>query len=101
MPQSREVKSTGQAIGETKTKHWRNPTTSVFKGETRIVHLVLLHLSAAQVVNSTLRIHLGLVVTSSRQVGSLGALENVEVVISGVTAGVALGSDGGAWRRVV
>jgi hypothetical protein len=32
-------------------------------------------------------------------VGQLGTLEDVEVVIGGMAAGVALGTDGGSWER--
>lgn len=45
-------------------------------------------------VHAALRVDLGLV--GSGDVGELGALEDVEVVVGGVTAGVAFGADGGA-----
>lgn len=45
-------------------------------------------------VHRALRVDLGLV--GSGDVGELGALEDVEVVVGGVTAGVTFGADGGA-----
>jgi hypothetical protein len=63
MPQSREIEGAGKAIGETETKHGRNPTTSVFESKARIIHLVLLDFAATQMVYTALRVDFGLVVT--------------------------------------
>jgi hypothetical protein len=57
------------------------------------VHLVLLGLAADQMVDGTGRVLLGL--KGSGDVGKLLAVQDVEVVICGVTAGVALGADSG------
>jgi hypothetical protein len=66
MPQSREVEGAGKAIGETETKHGRNPSTSVFESKARVVHLVLLDFAAAQMVYTALRVDFRLVVASGR-----------------------------------
>jgi hypothetical protein len=47
-----------------------------------------------QVVHASLRVHLGFV--RAGDVGELGALENVEIVVGGVTASVSFGADGGS-----
>ena len=62
MPQGREVEGAGKAIGETESKHRRNPTTSILKSKASVVHLVLLDLAAAQVVYTALRVDFRLVV---------------------------------------
>lgn len=93
-PQSREVQSAGEGIGVTEEEHGRDPATGVLEREARLIHLVLLDLAADEVVHATGRVDLGLEL--SGDVGELGALEDVEVVIGGVAAGVAFGSDGGA-----
>lgn len=36
----------------------------------------------------------------SRNVGELGTLEDIKVVVGGVAAGVALGADGGTWKNI-
>jgi hypothetical protein len=57
------------------------------------VHLVLLDLAADQVVDGTSRVLLGL--EGSGDVGKLLTVQDVEVVIYSMTAGVALGTDSG------
>jgi hypothetical protein len=96
VPQSREVEGTGKAIGETETKHGRDPTTSVLESKASIIHLVLLDLAAAQMVHAALGVDFGLVVSSSGRVGGLSSLENVEVVVCGVATTVSFSSNGGA-----
>jgi hypothetical protein len=48
------------------------------------------------VVHATGGVDLGLELAGN--VGQLGALEDVEVIVRGVAAGVALGADGGTCR---
>lgn len=97
-PEGVEVERAKEGIGVAEEKHGRDPTTRVLEGEaTAIGHLVLLNVAAAQVVHATLRVHLGLIL--ARYIGGLGAEQNVEVVIGGVTAGVALGADGGTCGK--
>lgn len=96
MPQSREIKSAGQSIGETKSKHGRNPATGVFEGKAGVIHLVLLDLAAAKVMHGALGVDFRLVVTGSGRVCGLSALEDVEIVVCGVAASVSFGSNGGS-----
>lgn len=91
LPQGRDIEGAGQAIGEAKEQHRRDPATSVLKSEASFRHLVLLDLTTAQVVNGALGIPLGLVL--ARDVSLLLAVQDVEVVVGGVTTGVALGAD--------
>ena len=93
-PQSREVKSAREGIGIAEEKHGRNPAAGVLERKARRVHLVLLNLAAAEVVDGTGRVDFGLVRTGD--VGELSALEDVEVVICGVAASVSFSSNGGA-----
>ena len=95
-PQGREVQGAGEGIGVTEEEHGRDPATGVLKREARLIHLVLLDLATDEVVHASGRVDLRLELAGD--VGELGALEDVEVVIGGVAASVALGSDGGAWR---
>lgn len=93
-PESREVQGGREGIGVAEEEHGRDPATGVLEREARGLHLILLDLAAAQVVHGAGGVGLGLV--GARHVGELGAVQDVEVVVRGVTAGVALGSDGGA-----
>lgn len=93
-PQGREVQGAGEGIGVAEEQHGRDPATSVLESEAGRVHLVLLDLAALQVVDGTGGVGLGL--EGARNVGQLGSGEDVEVVVSGVTTSVALGTDGGA-----
>lgn len=93
-PQGREVQGAGESIGVAEEEHGRDPATGVLEREAGRVHLVLLDLAALQVVHGAGRVDLGLVLAG--HVGKLGAGEDVEVVVRGVAAGVALGADGGA-----
>jgi hypothetical protein len=66
VPQSREVEGAGKAIGETETKHGRNPTTSVLESKASVVHLVLLDFATAQMMYAALRVHFRFVKASGR-----------------------------------
>lgn len=92
-PQSGEVEGAAKGIGVAEEQHGRDPATGVLEGEARAVHLVLLDLAADQVVHGTGGVLLGL--EGSGDIGQLLAVQDVEVVVRGVTAGVALGADGG------
>lgn len=92
-PQSREVERAGEGIGVAEEQHGRDPAAGVLEGEARAVHLVLLDLAADQVVHSTSGVLLGH--EGSGDVCELFTVQDVEVVICGVAAGVALGADGG------
>lgn len=92
-PQSREVESAGKGIGVAEEQHGRDPATRVLECEARAIHLVLLDLAADQVVHGTGGVLLGF--EGSGDVGKLLAVQDVEVVVCGVAAGVALGADGG------
>lgn len=94
LPQRGKVKSARQAVGKAEEKHGGDPTAGIFESKAAVGHLVLLDVAAAQVVDASCRVDLGLV--GSRDVGRLDAGENVEVVVGGVAAGVALGADGSA-----
>lgn len=91
LPQGRNVEGTRQAVGEAKEQHGRDPATSVLKSEASFRHLVLLDLTTAQVVDRTLGISLGLVLAGD--VSLLLAVQDVEVVVGGMAAGVALSAD--------
>lgn len=93
-PQRREIKGAGESIGITEEKHGRDPTTSVLEGKAGLLHLVLLDLAAAEVVHGARGIDLRL--ESTGNVRDLGSLEDVEVVVCGVAAGVAFGANRGA-----
>lgn len=95
-PQSGEVEGAGKGIGVAEEQHGRDPAPSVLEGEARAVHLVLLDLAADKVVHGTGGVLLGL--EGSGDVGELLAVQDVEVVVRGVAAGVALGADGGTYR---
>lgn len=92
-PQSREIQGTRESIGITEEQHRRDPATRVLERKARRIHLVLLDLAAGQVVHGTCRVGLGLVGTG--HIGELRAVQDVEVVVRGVAAGVALSADGG------
>lgn len=97
-PQGREVKGAREGIGVSEEKHGRDPAAGILEGEARGLHLILLDLTAAKVVNATGRVDLGLVGTGD--VGKLGALEDVEVIVCGVASGVSFSADGSAWISV-
>ena len=86
------VSVTDTGIGVSEEQHGRDPSARILEGKARRLHLVLLDVAAAQVVDAALGIDLGLVGTGD--VGELGAVEDVEVVVGGVAAGVAFGADG-------
>jgi hypothetical protein len=94
LPQRREVKRAGQAVGEAKEEHGRDPAARVLEREAGLGHLVLLDVAAAQVVDAAGRVDLGLVLAG--HVGQLSAREDVEVVVGGVAAAVTFCPDGGA-----
>lgn len=50
-PQCWKIQRTAQPIRKTKEQHRRDPSSSVLKSETSLVHLVLLDGTSAQVVN--------------------------------------------------
>ena len=93
-PQRREVESAGESIGVAEEEHGRDPSARILEGKARRLHLVLLDVAATQVVDAALGVHLGLVGTGD--VGKLGAVEDVEVVVGCVASGVAFSTDGGA-----
>lgn len=94
LPQGREVESAGQAIREAEEQHRRDPTTSILHSKAAIGHLVLLHITATEVVDAAGRIDLGLVL--ARHVSPLLARQDVEIVVCGVPAGVTFRSDSSA-----
>lgn len=94
VPQSWQVQGAREAIGVAEEQHRRDPSPGVLEREARRLHLVLLDLAARQVVHAALRVHLRL--KRSWRIGQLRALQDVEIVISGVAACVSLGTDGGA-----
>lgn len=94
-PQGREVQGAGEGIGVTEEEHGRDPATSVLKRKARLIHLVLLDLAADQVVHATGGVDLGLELAGD--VGELGTLEDVEVVVGGVATSVAFSSNGGTY----
>lgn len=97
-PQCREVQGAGESIGVTEEEHRRDPTTGVLEREARLIHLVLLDLAADQVVHAASRVDLGFELAGD--VGELGSLENVEVVVGGVTASMSFSSDGGTCGKL-
>lgn len=94
-PQSREVQGAGESVGVAEEQHGWDPAASVFEGKAGSIHLVLLDLATGQVVNASLRIDLRLVL--ARDVGKLGALEDVEVVVGGMATGVTFSTDSSAY----
>lgn len=95
LPQRRKVQRARQAIGVPKEQHRGDPPAGVLEREAALGHLVLLDLAAPQVVDAAGGVDLGGVLAGD--VGPLLAVEDVEVVVCGVAAGVAFGADGGAW----
>ena len=85
-PQSEEIQRTTKRIRISKPKHRRDPAPSILEGETRFVHLVLLHCTPFKMMHRALRVDFGFIL--SRHVSELGAADDVEIVVSGVTAGV-------------
>lgn len=94
VPESLDVEGAGKAVGKAKEEHRGDPATGILEGKARLGHLVLLDDAAAQVVHGAGRVDLGLVLAGD--VRLLDASKNVEVVVGGVAAGVALGADGSA-----
>ncbi|KAG5912919.1 hypothetical protein E4U53_005095 [Claviceps sorghi] len=94
LPQRGKVKRARQAVRVAEEEHGRDPAARVLEREAALGHLVLLHLAAAQVVDAAGGVNLCGVLAG--HVGPLLAVEDVEVVVCGVAAGVALGADGGA-----
>lgn len=92
-PQGREVQGAGEGIGVTEEEHGRDPATGVFKRKARLIHLVLLDLAADQVVHAAGGVDLGLELAGN--VGELGTLDDVEIVVGSVAASVAFSSDSG------
>lgn len=92
-PQGREVQGAREGIGVTEEEHGRDPATSVLQREARLIHLVLLDLATDQVVHATGRVDLGLELAGD--VGKLGTLEDVEVIVGGVATSVTFSSDSG------
>ena len=92
-PQGGEVQGAREGIGVAEEQHGGDPATGVLQREARLIHLVLLNLAADKVVHATGGVDLGLELAGD--VGQLGALEDVEVVVGGVAAGVTLGANGG------
>lgn len=93
-PQGRDIEGAEEAVGEAKEHHGRDPAAGVLEGEAVLGHLVLLDVTAVQVVDLTGAIDLALKLAGD--VGPLLAGQDVEVVVSGVAAGVALGANSGA-----
>lgn len=94
LPQRREIQRAGQAVGEAKEEHGRDPAARVLEREAGLGHLVLLDVAAAQVVHAAGRVDFRLVLAG--HVGHLRAGQDVEVVVGGVAAAVAFCADGGA-----
>lgn len=94
LPERRKIKRAGQAVGEAKEEHGRDPAAGVLEREAALGHLVLLGVAAAQVVHAAGGIHLGFV--RAGHVGDLRAGQDVEVVVGCVAAGVALCANGRA-----
>jgi hypothetical protein len=90
-PQRGEVQGAGQAIGKAEAQHGGDPAAGVLESKAGGFHLVLLDSAALQVVHAALGVDLGLV--GSRSVGQLGTGQDVEVVVGGVSAGVAFSSN--------
>ena len=94
IPQRRQVERAGEAISQTKRNHGRNPATRIFQRKAGRIHLVLLDGAAAEMMDGARRVDLRL--ERARRVGRLCALDDVEVVVSSMTASVTFGADGGA-----
>lgn len=94
VPEGLDVEGAGEAVGEAKEEHGGDPAAGVLEGEARLGHLVLLDDAAVQVVHGAGRVDLGRVLAG--HVRLLDAREDVEVVVGGVAAGVALGANGSA-----
>jgi len=88
MPQRLPIECTSERIGKAKRQHKRNPTLRELKRPTTLVHLVLLNVSTAKMVHGAF----GIALLDERvgRVGPLLAFEDVEVVVGGVAARVAL-----------
>lgn len=86
-----EVEGAEEAVGEAEEQHGGDPAAGVLEGEAALGHLVLLDGAAAEVVDAARGEDLGLVV--ARRVGPLLPRQDVEVVVRGVAARVALGAD--------
>ena len=93
-PQSREVQSAAQTIGKSKEQHGWDPSSRILQSKASLFHLVLLDGSTVKMVNASLRVDFRL--KGSWSVGELSSNQNVEIVVSCVTAGVTFSSDGGA-----
>lgn len=94
-PQGREVQRAGEGIGIAEEQHGRDPAARILQRKARRLHLVLLDLAATEVVHAAGGVDLGLELAG--HVRQLRAVQDVEVVVCGMAAGVALGADGGAW----
>lgn len=86
-----EVEGAEEAVGEAEEQHGGDPAAGVLEGKAALGHLVLLDGAAAEVVDAARGEDLGLVV--ARRVGPLLPRQDVEVVVRGVAARVALGAD--------
>lgn len=98
-PQSREVQGAREGIGKAEEQHGWDPAARILQRKARSLHAVLLNLAAAEMVHAASGIDLGREFTG--HVCQLCALENVEVVIGGVSACVAFGADGGTCYNVL
>lgn len=96
LPQCREVQGAAEGIGVTEEEHGRDPATGVLEREARLVHLVLLDLTADQVVHATGGIDLRFEFTG--HVGQLSSLKDIEIIVGGVATAVAFGANGGTCR---
>lgn len=91
-PQGREVKRARERIRIPKRHHRRDPSSGILKCKARTLHLVLLDVAAVQMVHGADGVDFWLEL--AWHVGEFLAFEDVEVVVSGVAAGVAFGSEG-------
>lgn len=91
-PQRRKIKRTAKSIRIPKRHHRRDPAPRILERKTRALHLILLDISAAQVVHGTDRVDFRLELAGHE--GEFRAFEDVEVVVGGVATGVAFGSEG-------
>ena len=94
IPQRRHIERAGEAICQAKGNHGRDPAAGILERKAGRVHLVLFDGTAVEVVDGAGRV--GFRFEGAWQVGGLRALDDVEVVVSGVTAGMTFGADGGA-----